>query len=415
MPQKQIPLLALMLLFFLLNNSILTAQSREELTNKRQQLIAEIDRASKLLSETKADKKAVLDKYYTLHRQISQREDLISTLLKEVELSNQSLERTTGAIKSLQEDMARLEEEYGAMARQAYRDKVNDNTLVFLFSADGFSDGIKRWRYLQQYEEYRKKQAGLILETRASLSEKLINIEIRRAEQTDLLVKTKRQQHILEKELRTKDNLLKGLKADEKRISSVINTKRKAHQELSKAIERIIFSEIKSRVGNNNINKAPTKKSSSSKKIKPKVTNSFVISSEAFIAQKGKLAWPVKDGVIIRHFGKQNHPIHKQVQITNNGIDIRVNNNSGISAIYSGQVAGVQYVPGYQNTLIIQHGNFYSVYSNLETVTVKKGEVIRGGQNIGLAGISSQTDQLELHLEIWKGKQRLNPAVWLGR
>ena len=127
------------------------------------------------------------------------------------------------------------------------------------------------------------------------------------------------------------------------------------------------------------------------------------------------MTWPVKNGLITRHFGKQSHPIHKQVQITNNGIDIRATADNLVAAIFDGQVAGTQYVPGYQNTLIIQHGNYYSVYSNLEKVNVKKGDKVESGQLIGLVGKNSQNGTLEVHLEIWKGKQRMNPAVWLSR
>lgn len=402
-------------LFLCLFSIILVAQNKQDLTKKRQQLLKEINTAAKLLSATKKDKKAALGQYYTLQRQIEQREELIETLQQEIEFSNQSLNRTTSAINALQADMTRLELEYGEMARQAYRNKMNDNKLLFLFSADGFSDGLKRWRYIQQYDAYRKKQAGLILETRASLSEKLNGIEIKQAELEDLLDTAENQQQLLQKELKRKNGLLKTLKADESRISRLINRKKVAHRKLSTAIENIIAAEIKNRVSAERINATPSKKNSKNSKPNTKSSKSIASSSTSFRRQKGKLTWPVKNGLVTRHFGKQKHPIHKQVQITNNGIDIRATIDNLVSAIYDGQVVGTQYVPGYQNTLIIQHGNYYSVYSNLEKVNVKKGDTIRGGQLIGIAGKNGQNGTLEVHLEIWKGKQRMNPAVWLSR
>lgn len=387
----------------------ITAQNREELTEKRQKLLTEISQAAKLLTNTKKNKKAALDQYYAILRQVHQRQELVETLQQEIDLANQSIDRTSSTINGLQLDMDRLEQEYGEMARQAYRNKVNDNKLLFLFSSEGLSDGLKRWRYIQQYDEYRKKQATLILETRVSLTEKLNGMELKKVELQDLLLTTERQQVLLQNELGLKDNLLQGLKADEGRISSLISRKRVAHRKLSSAIENMIATEIKSRVDKNRVNTAPTNKTISTN------SSNITASNTAFQEQKGKLAWPVQEGMITRHFGKQNHPIHKQVQITNNGIDIRATGNNSVNAIYKGQVAGVQYVPGYQNTLIIQHGDYYSVYSNLETVSVKKGRMVTSGQQLGTVGKNNQNGYLEVHLEIWQGKQRLNPAVWLRR
>jgi len=307
--------------------------------------------------------------------------------------------------------MNRLELEYGEMARQAYRNKMNDNKLLFLFSAEGFSDGLKRWRYIQQYDEYRKKQAGLIIETKASLTEKLKSTEIKQTELASLLATAENQQQLLQKELVRKNGLLKTLKADESRISRLINRKKLAHQKLSVAIEDIIAKEIKNRVGSDRVNTSPSDKPNKN----ALNAEAIALSSTSFKKQKGKLTWPVKNGLITRHFGKQSHPIHKQIQITNNGIDIRATEDNLVASIFDGQVVGTQYVPGYQNTLIIQHGNYYSVYSNLEKVNVKKGAKVERGQLIGIVGKNSQNDRLEVHLEIWKGKQRMNPAVWLSR
>ncbi len=389
----------------------LIAQNKQALTQKRQALLKEIDTATRLLSATKQDKKAALDQYYTLQRQMKQREELIETLQQEITFSNQSLERTSVTINSLQEDMNRLELEYGEMARQAYRNKMNDNKLLFLFSAEGFSDGLKRWRYIQQYDEYRKKQAGLIIETKASLTEKLKSTEIKQTELASLLATAENQQQLLQKELVRKNGLLKTLKADESRISRLINRKKLAHQKLSVAIEDIIAKEIKNRVGSDRVNTSPSDKPNKN----ALNAEAIALSSTSFKKQKGKLTWPVKNGLITRHFGKQSHPIHKQIQITNNGIDIRATEDNLVASIFDGQVVGTQYVPGYQNTLIIQHGNYYSVYSNLEKVNVKKGAKVERGQLIGIVGKNSQNDRLEVHLEIWKGKQRMNPAVWLSR
>ena len=391
------------------------SQTREELNKRRKQLLTEIEEASRLLSLTKKDKKTTLDQYYTIQRQVRQRQELIETLEQEIALSNQSMERTTKVIYALQADMERLETEYGIMARQAYRHKIGDNNLQFLLSADGLSDGLRRWRYIQQYNDYRKKQTTLILDTRTVLTQKLNGLEIKKVEQQDLLTTTESQQVILQKEMQQKSTILQNLKADEARISRLINRKRVAHQKLSKAIEQIISQQIEERIGANRINTSPSGKNNNKSKTSIDSEENIKRLTKNFQEQKGHLSWPVSNGIITRHFGKQQHPIHKQVQITNNGIDIKVTSNNKVVAIYGGEIAGIQFVPGFQNTLIIQHGEYYSVYSNLATVKVKKGTVVGKGQFLGFAGENSQNDFLEVHLEIWKGKRRLNPALWLEK
>ena len=394
--------------FFLLlfQSPFLTGQSREQLQNKRQRLLKEIGKDNELLALNKKDRTVTLDQYYALQRQIRQRQDLVKTLQTEIKLAEKSIARTSHTIQALQEDMDRLEKEYSQMIRQAFRNKMNDDQLLFLFSAKGLADGLKRWTYLKQYEEYRKKQADLILETKMALAEKLSSIESRKKDQEQLLSDAGIQQARLEKELIQNNSILQSLKADERKITKQLNQKKKAHQQLNLTIERIIAREIKER---NKVNAALSDNTDARKK-----TTGVVTFTGNFQKEKGKLAWPVRKGIVVRHFGKQIHPIHKQVTITNNGIDIRATGNNKVSSIHEGLVAGVQFVPGFKNTLIVQHGNFYSVYSNLESVTVKKGEKVVKGQTLGMAGKSQSNDGQEMHLEIWKGKQRLNPLHWLS-
>ena len=145
-----------------------------------------------------------------------------------------------------------------------------------------------------------------------------------------------------------------------------------------------------------------------------KKTLSPTISYE-FGKRKGNFIWPVHQGVIVRYFGNQPHPIHKKIVINNNGLDIRARSEPTVFSLYEGVVKAIQVVPGYKNTVMLQHGEFYTVYSNLETVQVKKGEIVLTQQEIGSAAIPSQKEQPELHFELWKGKQRLNPFSWLSK
>ena len=153
---------------------------------------------------------------------------------------------------------------------------------------------------------------------------------------------------------------------------------------------------------------ASVEKESAAKKLSPTI-------SYEFIKRKGQFNWPIQQGVIVRYFGNQPHPIHRKIVINNNGIDIKARSNPTVFSLHEGIVKAIQIVPGYKNTLILQHGDFYTVYSNLESVKVKKGEIVLAQQAIGIAAIPAQKEQAELHLEIWKGKQRLNPFSWLRK
>ncbi len=395
------------------------AQTHSDLTKRRKQLMREIEEASQLLASTKKNKVAALDQYYAIEQQITQRQALVETLRQEVDLSTESITRTSLAIEALQSDIQRLQKEYTAMAKQAYRDKMSNNQLLFLLSAKSFNEGIKRWRYIQQYNSYRKKQATLILETSSSLTKKLDVMEVKKAAQEKLLLSEQRQQRLLQQELVLRNQILKDIEANESRISKAISDKKKAHQLLSQAIERIITLEMNSPTNEEraNLNKAPSNKNKAASNTVEKNNSEDNVAnlSSKFQQQKGNLSWPVTNGIIVRHFGKQAHPIHKKIMIDNNGVDIRAVQNNKVFSVFGGKIVGTQFVPGYQNTLIIQHGVYYSVYSNLETVVVKKGDLIRSRQFLGTSGKSHQSNYLEVHLEIWKGKQRLNPAIWLAK
>lgn len=394
------------------------SQSRNELVEQRKRLMREIKKTSQLLSTTQKDKKAALDQFYALQRQIEKREELIATLQKEKELSVQSLERTRFAIEALKSDIERLQKEYGILARQAYRTSVNHTNLLFLFSSTTFNQAVKRYRYIKQYDAYRKKQAKLILDTRSTLSKKLESLEEKKQEQDLLLITEELQRDILKDELSYKNRIIKDLEKDESKISRVLRKKRLAHEQLNRTIEKVIIAEMNRKRREERLNTPPksedraaTRKTEVSKAV---VKPSLDLSAD-FQQKKGNLIWPVKNGDIVRFFGKQPHPIHKNILIANNGIDIRTNQNNNVYAIFSGSVVGVQEVPGYNYTVIIQHGDYYSVYSNLAEVFVNKGQEAPTLKRIGIAANNSQGATPEVHFEIWRGKTRLNPVDWLKR
>lgn len=387
------------------------AQGRKTLENKRKRLLSEISTTSKMLSQTTNNKAATLDRYVTLQKQIKAREELIETLQEELANSIENIDRTKEVTEALKEDMVRLEEEYAIMVRNAYRQKISQSTLLFIFSSESFNQAFKRWQYLKQYDQYRKKQAKLIIETNNTLTKKLEQLEEKTAEKEQLIANQESQTEILNREMVDKYKMLKTLKADESRLRKELQKKRVAHQKLNNAIEKVIQEEIIA--SRKKARTAEALRKNQSKK--PSKTPELSVLSSGFYKNKGRLPWPVTNGIVTGYFGKQPHPTLRKIQITNNGIDIRTDKNAKIRAVYEGVVVGKQYIPGYEHMIIIQHGNYYTVYSNLKEVYVKKNDKVITKQAIGVSSINTKSNVSEVHFEVWREKERLNPLNWIAK
>lgn len=397
------------LLFSLLLTTALSGQNKHELEHQRKTLLKDIKQTNDLLRETHKNKEAVLTHFYALQRQITKREQLINVLKKEIELTHQSITRTEGVVAALQEDIGRLYQEYSIVARKAYRMKLNNSTLLFLFSSGSLNDAFFRWQYLKQYDAYRKKQAYFIIETQKILTAKIQSLKDKKNEKQLLLETEHLQKSTLQQDLAKKNKLLKILEDDENKLLVNLKKQQASHEQLNSAIESTIIAQsIKNR------KKERTNQPSAGEKLPKAPSNNKKLSAN-FYKNKGKLPWPVDKGIISKRFGKQPHPTLKKIEISNNGIDILTNKSAEIFTIFEGEVSGVQFVPGHQNTVIIRHGNYYTVYSNLEEVFVQKGDKIPTKHLIGKAMTKTDSQKSEVHLEIWKEQKKLNPVRWISR
>lgn len=385
-------------------------QDRKVLEEQRKQLIEEIEQTSTLLASAKKDKEAALDRYFVLQRQIRKRQQLINTLKEELVLTDASILRVDEVITFLSNDIDRLKKEYSQMLQIAYRHRKSQSFLVFLFSARNFNDAYRRWQYIRQYDRYRKRQAEVIIATQESLRDRASTLVARKEEKQKLLASSVQQQSLLSRELKEKDEILSSLKKNEAQLSGVLQKQQAAHQKLNDAIEEIIVAEMAKRRKEARSSEALAKRKEESKEVAAgKAVASNLVAN--FRKNKGRLPWPVQEGIITKNFGTQPHPTLKGIQISNNGIDIETDKEATVYAIFDGEVVGVQFIPGYKTTVILQHGQYYSVYSNLEDTFVKRGEQISASQRIGKVG----RDKPELHFEIWREKQRLNPVHWVNK
>ncbi len=386
-----------------------------------------------LLKKTTKNRVATLDRFLTLQNQIKKREELILTLQKEIDYTISNIDRTTNVIDALQQDISNLEKEYGQMARNAYRQKLNHNNLLFIFSAGSINQAFRRWQYLKQYDRNRKRTANLIHSTQKTLDEKLIKIEESKLEKETLLEATLVQQNLIEEELEDKNKLLYSLQKDESRLRKELVQQQANHEKLNTAIEGVIRKQIAANRKRERSKQAladantrprtkPDKITNTSRKSIPSPKAPVVAPrkiesnlSSIFSSNKGRLPWPVQNGIVTKHFGKQPHPTLKKIEITNNGIDILTDRKAKVRAVFKGEVVGVQFIPGYNNMLILKHGDYYTVYSNLDNVQVQKGEIVATKQMLGRASVHPKTQKSEVHFEVWKDKKRMNPIRWVNR
>lgn len=390
----------------------LFAQSKSELEARKKQLQKDISITNKLLDETKKNKKISLNQLVTLNKKISIREELIHTINAQINLFNKQIRENTNTLNGMERELGKLKDEYAKMIYYANKNRGQYDRLMFIFSSKDFNQAFSRLKYFQQYSEYRKKQADLIVSTKVQINLKIKELEEKKESKKLLLTNENSEKENLSKEKSEKENLLVELQDKEKQLKSELKKKQEDASKLQKAIERIIEEEIrKTRESVKKPGEAP-------KSLAMTLTPEAKALSANFVSNKGKLPWPVENGVITETFGEHDHPVLKGIKIKNNGIDISTTPGSLVRAVFSGEVIRVITIPGAGKAIIINHGEYFSVYGNLKEVYVKPGEKITTKQNLGKVD-TDDADKTEAHLEIWKmtdnGSVMQNPSLWIFR
>ena len=435
----------LFLSLFLCQNAPLIAQNkRAELEQRRQKLLGQINAKTNELGKTQKEKTAALDRLELLQDQIETRESLINTLHDEVSETDKIIDRTEGVIVSLNDDRERLRLEYSVMLRRAYKMKLPNNGLVYMLSAKNFEESYKKWQYFRQYDKFRKRQARLIIETQQALETKTAALIQQKKEKDGLINIHSLQKTSLNTEKKEKDGLIKSLKSDESRIASELKSATQQSSKLNAAIDNIIAAELESRRRANAerrrkadeeaerlrsesrktqkskskqvadySNNSPKAKQEEQKRLETLTESSENLSlSSDFRLNKGRLPTPAA-GTIVRGFGKQK--VLDKVTAVNNGIDIHTAEGAEVHAVFGGTVSVVSSIAGLGTVILIQHGNYYTVYSNLGRVNLKKGDKVALQQTIGHAATNTVTNQPEVHFEVWLERTQLNPSVWLAK
>jgi len=372
---------------------------RDKLQKTKKQLEDEIQYTTELLEKTQQNKKSSLNKLQILTKQIRSREALIDAINRELNQVQTDILTENVQIDKMSRQLVSLKNEYARMIYHAYRMMNGQNKLMFIFSAKDFNQAYQRLKYYQEYAAYRRRQAERIQSTQLSINSKRKDLENIKNQKLSLIQSQLLEKQKLDKEKQEKAKAVKEWSSKEKQLLATLRVKQQAAQRLEYEIEKLISenSRIKSPSAKSNLELTPKERELSS----------------SFSTNRGKLPWPCERGFISSTFGEHSHPVLEHVKVKNNGIDIMTERGSLVKAVFGGKVSRVMFFPNLNKVVIIRHGDYLTVYSNLSDVTVKEGQEVSTRQAIGRVFSTADESKSELHFEIWKGKIIQNPEAWL--
>jgi septal ring factor EnvC (AmiA/AmiB activator) len=397
--------------------SFLSAQSKKELEKKKAALHKEIEYTNKLLNQTKKNKSTSVNQLVTLNKKLNARNELIKTMNSEIGNIDTQIGAVSLNIDSLEKKMEQLKKQYTQMLYYAYKSQSSYSRLSFIFSANDFNQAYKRFRYLQHLSDYRIQQKQLIEQLQDSLNGTRNILQETRTEKSQLLNIQKKEKNKLDQEKKEQVAIIKDLSAREKKLRSELKQKQKDEEKLSKAIEDIIRKEIaeaqkKAQIKEKGTSAGATKSTSTTSSSVLALTPEAQRLSSDFAGNKGRLPWPVEQGFISSTFGRHAHPVWKDVVVNNNGIDINTSNTSKARAIFNGNVLRVLMVVD-KYAVLLQHGEYFTLYSNLREVFVKAGDKVTTKQSLGVIQTDDSDGKTEVHLEVWKGSSKMDPQNWI--
>ena len=405
----------LLLSLLILLTSLVNGQSLDELRKKKQKTNEDIKYTTKLLEEAKKNQTKTLNKYNILNKQIELRTTLITGINSEVTVISGFIDQNAWLVTSLNNDLEELKKEYAQMIVFAQKNQTNYSKLLFVLSSNSFNQAYKRIMYLKQYTEYRKRQAELIQWIRDLIQVKVSRLQLQRAEKEMLLQSQKQEADKLTKEKKQQGQYLTTLQKKQKEFERKLKEQQQIEAQLSREIQKIIEEEIR-KAREREKEKAKQTGKPASGTTKYEMTPEEKLASGQFEQNKRRLPWPVERGVITDHFGVHEHPVLKNIQVKNNGIDISTVQGMKARAVFAGEVSRVFMVTGGNYAVIIRHGKYLTVYSNLVNVQVKSGDKVTIKQTIGTIGTDTDDEsKTVLKFQIWRENEKMDPESWIAR
>lgn len=376
------------------------AQEKARLQERKKVLLEEIQFSNKVLEQTKKEKNVSFHQLKTLKQKIAIRAQLIRTIQKEVVYINEEIQLNKNEKLRLELELDSLKINYAYLIQQAYKSRKHFNRILFLFSSRDFQQAYKRASYMRQISQYRLSQADIISEKQAELQNSIMILKKRKSIKQNLIENKQIEYETYKEEQAQEAVSLAALSEKEKELKKDLETKKFQRKKIQNEIELIIADELKKNLKTN----AAIGFASTPEAIKL---------SNSFSSNKGNLPWPVSKGLIISKFGKQKHPVLAGVNLENNGIEIATEPRGICRSIFNGKVSSVITMPNGTKVVMIRHGEYISVYSNLGEVFIEKGQEVVTKENIGIVYTSKQEGSTVIDFQLWKSSQKLNPELWL--
>jgi len=396
-----------------------TAAEKEKLQKTKKQLEEEIRYTNELLETTQKNKQISLDKLQILTKKIRSREALIRTINDELNELEVQISVENIQIGKMSRQLQEMKNEYARMIYHAYRIMNGRNRLMFIFSAKDFNQAYLRLKYYQQYAAWRRRQVERIESTQLAINSQRRELEMVKNQKLDLIRTQQTEKLKLDREKVDKAKAVKEFTSREKQLIKTLKDKQTAARRLESEIEKLIAEEIRAseeRTAKKEGKVAGAKGTGSKgKTTEPDRTPREKELSASFAGNRGRLPWPCEKGFVSSGFGEHPHPVLEYVKVKNNGIDIITERGAQVRAVFGGRVSWVKSFPNLNKVVIIRHGDYLTVYSNLDEVTVKDGQEVNARQPIGRVHIDPGDQRSELHFEIWRGKSLQDPEDWLAR
>lgn len=371
-----------------------SAQTVKQLQKEQKELQQQIANTNKLIAETNSSEKATVGKLELLSKNIKNQKKLVQNLNNEIQALDQELGELTIRRNDLQTELEALKDDYAKLVRETHFAELQQSPLLFLLSSTSFQQLVRRVRYMQEFQAFRKLQVSRIENTQNEIDiQNELLLENRSNKQSALKTKKKEQDNLARDE-RKQQKMLDELQKKKKDLGAQLKKQQKKVDELNKKIEDLIRKEAEKQA---------------------QLTKEQALIAGDFEKNKGRLPWPVEKGTVTGEFGKHQHPIYKDVILDNKGLYIQAPKSSAIRAVFEGEVSTC-FMNGNTYAVIIQHGNYRSVYSGLETLNVKQGDKVSAKQKIGtLYTDPEQENKTELYFQIYKGRDIENPSNWLAK
>ena len=394
------------LLLFIFLSLGLKAQNYQErqkqLEAQKISIKKEIQQINNLINDSRKKSRGLADELEDIQLKISVRDRLIRINNSQVNNLNNIISNQNDRIADLEVDLKKLKEEYSKIVYSSYKKRSSEMKLMFLFASDNINQAFRRFQYFKQYSKYRKEQANKIVSLQEEISNNIDSLDKRKIEKQNVVKENQSVRQTLNQDRIQQNNLYNNLLKDQKNYAVEIQEKEKQARLIDNEIQKLIRLAIAESNNNNN---------SSNFALTPE---GRLISSN-FQSNKGRLPWPVREGVITRRFGTQPHPVVRTTTINSNGISIATSANSIAYSVFEGEVLSVYGFSGGNPGVLIRHGKYISNYQNLSSIFVKKGDKVMANDEIGIVFTNESTGKTVLKFNIFNELKPENPTIWLAR